>query len=209
MKLLIVLLLFLSPLDKAREKYHKAVQIQNSLKAVEYYRQIIKEAPKTAYSDSSLFRIGMFYYLLGDFEQTINTLEVIYNKGQVSSLYQKACFWLKVSYQNIGDTSKTQEFSKILDTLKMPSNKPITLEGEENKEKTEFYTVQLGAYRDKEWADLFLSHLKEHNVKSYTIQKGEYIRISSGKFLTKEDAEKYLKILQDKGFDGFVILLKP
>ena len=106
MKLLFIILLFIGSIDATKKKYQKATRTGNPLEAIEYYRQIIREAPKSAYADSSLFRIGMFYYLIGDYEQVINTLEVIFNKGDESSLYRKACYWLKFSYRNMEDSTK-------------------------------------------------------------------------------------------------------
>ena len=96
-----VLLLLISAESTIKEKYDKALKIKDPLEAVEYYRQIVKEAPNTPYADSSLFRIGMLYYILGDFNKSINHFELIYKKGAKSTLYSKTCYWLKFCYQNI------------------------------------------------------------------------------------------------------------
>lgn len=213
MKLLFILLLISSTPEAARIKYHKAIRTENPLEAIEYYRQIINDAPKTSYADSSLFRIGMFYYLIGDYDQTISSLEIIYNKGLKSSLYRKACYWLEISWENLGDTTKALEFAKIVENLK--ETKSIKTDTLLKSEKTTvsnqaaLYTVQLGAYRDREWADLFLERLKEHNLESYVIVKGEYIRICSGNFSTRAEAESWLIELNNSGFDGWIIKVKP
>lgn len=213
MKLFLLILLFNTSLDAVIKKYRKAIGIQNPLEAIEYYREIINDTPKTAYADSSLFRIAMFYYLIADYEQVINTLEVIYNKGDESTLYRKACHWLMYSYYNRDDTIKALEFAKIIENLKKSSKikteNPVITHKEEQESQSSLYTIQLGAYRDKEWAELFLLRLTQHGIESFTIIIGDYIKICSGKFNTKADAEFYLEELINKGFDGFIVEIEP
>lgn len=212
MLLFFTLLLFNST-ENVKAKYYKAVRTQNPLDALEYYREIINDAPKTPYADSSLFRIGMFYYLIGDFDQVINTLEIIYNRGNKSTLYQKACYWLKRCYENIEDTVKVKEFASIVDTLgDLTRKEPDSLlinNSDTQIDATMVYTIQLGAYRDREWSDLFLKRLKECNIESHTIEKGEYVKVCSGKFSTRAEADRWLIELRNNGFDGFVIKVKP
>ena len=209
---LLIFLINISTVD-LKKKYHRATGIQNPLEAIEYYREIINDAPKTAYADSSLFRIAMFYYLIGDFEQVINTLDVIYNKGDDFSLYRKSCYWLMYSYYNRDATTKALEFAKIIENLKKSSNikpeNPVITSGEEQKNQSSLYTVQLGAYRDREWAELFLLRLRQHELESFTIVIGDYIKICSGKFNNKADAESHLEVLIIKGFDGFIVEIEP
>ena len=209
---LLILLINISPTE-LKKKYHRAIDIQNPLEAIEYYREIINDAPKTAYADSSLFRIAMFYYLIGDYEQVINTLDVIYNKGDESPLYRKSCYWLMYSYYNRDDTTNALEFSKIIEDLKksnkMELENPVITHKEEPKNQASLYTVQLGAYRDKEWAELFLHRLRQHGLESFTIVIGDYIKICSGKFNDKADAEYHLELLIKEGFDGFIVEIEP
>jgi tetratricopeptide (TPR) repeat protein len=209
------LLIFLISISTAdlKKKYHRATGIQNPLEAIEYYREIINDGSKTAYADSSLFRIAMFYYLIGDYEQVINTLDVINSKGDESPLYRKSCYWLMYSYYNRDDTAKALEYAKIIENLKKTNNlkpeNPVVTHEKEKKDQSSLYTVQLGAYRDREWAELFLLRLKQHNLESFTIEIGDYIKICSGKFNNKEDAESHLEVLINKGFDGFIVEIEP
>lgn len=204
---MINIFLILCIIGSPRTKYNKAKRISNPLEAIEYFRQIINDYPETSYADSSLFRIGMFYYLIGDYEQSKNTLEVIYNKGKQSSLFEKSSFWLKYCYQNSGDTIKALEFEKILDSLEK-ENFSLDIQagtGKTDRKENNYYTIQLGAYRDEEWAELFQDRLEAKNIKSIWIKNGEYIKICSGKFKEEEDAKEWLEELRDKGFDGFII----
>jgi tetratricopeptide (TPR) repeat protein len=212
----------------AKEKYQKALKIKDPLVAVEYYRQVIKEAPHSAYADSSLFRIGMLYYILGDFEKTIDHFELIYKKGKKSSLYSKTCYWLKFCYENVGDSTKAKEIERKVKNLfpkdeekkPPPVKKDIVekksiieeknIEKEKSiqqvEEKTEpgFYTVQLGAYEDPKWLEYFLGKLKENDVEYFIKKVGTYSKIFSGKFDTRSDAENYLEEIKNKGFHGFI-----
>jgi tetratricopeptide (TPR) repeat protein len=209
-----------------KDKYHKALKIKDPLEAVEYYRQIVKDAPKTPHADSSLFRIGMLYYILGDFDKTISHFELIYKRGTKSTLYSKICYWLNLCYENIGDSAKANQIKRKNKTIfslsekpdkkdikQKPTIKPIERKeitqqpGEKKKEvkkEQEFYSIQLGAYEDEKWLAYFLGKLKENNVKYYTNKSGKYTKIFSGKFDTRIEAETHLEDIKNKGFHGFI-----
>ncbi|MEO0293895.1 MAG: SPOR domain-containing protein [candidate division WOR-3 bacterium] len=189
-----------------KEKFKKASQMRDPLKASEYYREIIKEDPKSPYADSSLFRIGMLYYILNDFERASEHLELIFKKGESSPLYQKACYWLSFCYKNKGDTVKARKIKKLLPKESFEDEEEILKNKEEGKEvfPQGFYTVQLGAYEDKKWLEYFIEKLKEKEVEYFIKEISGYSKIYSGKFETKEEAEKYLETLKNKGFYGFV-----
>ncbi|MEJ2355782.1 MAG: SPOR domain-containing protein [candidate division WOR-3 bacterium] len=214
-----VLLLLLNAESTIKEKYNKALKIKDPLEAVEYYRQIVKEAPNTPYADSSLFRIGMLYYILGDFNKTINHFEIIYKKGEKSTLYSKTCYWLKFCYENIGDSTKAKElikknknlFSDEIDKKEVKEQtaietKPPLQKTEVQTKQEEYHTVQLGAYQDKKWLEYFISKLKENDVEYFIKQAGDYSKIFSGKFDTRREAEEYLEEIKSKGFHGFITL---
>jgi len=214
-----VLFLIINAEATIKEKYTKALKIKDPLVAAEYYRQIAQEAPNTPYADSALFRIGMLYYLLGDFERTINHFEIIYKKGGKSTLYSKTCYWLKFCYENIGDSIKAREiirknknlFSDEVDTkttteqTNTETKKLIQQTGKQQK-RLEYHTIQLGAYEDKKWLEYFLGKLKENDVEYFIKQTGDYSKIFSGKFDTRSEAEKHLEEIKNKGFHGFITL---
>ena len=214
-----VLLLLLNAESTIKEKYNKALKIKDPLEAVEYYRQIVKEAPNTPYADSSLFRIGMLYYILGDFNKTINHFEIIYKKGEKSTLYSKTCYWLKFCYENIGDSTKAKElikrnknlFSEETDKKELKEQtvtetKQPLQQTEVQPKQEEYHTVQLGAYQDKKWLEYFIGKLKENDVEYFIKQAGDYSKIFSGKFDTRREAEEYLEEIKSKGFHGFITL---
>jgi tetratricopeptide (TPR) repeat protein len=211
-----ILFILISAEPTVKEKYQKALKMKNPLEAVEYYRRVVKEAPNSPYADSSLFRIGMLYYILGDFEKTIDHFELIYKKGNKSTLYLKTCYWLKFCYENIGDSTKAKQMSKKLKNVHSDGDKKIPAaekkyveaekdirQEEENKE-VGYYTIQLGAYEDKKWLEYFLGKLKENNVEYFIKKAAQYSKIFSGEFETRIEAEKYLEEIKNKGFHGFI-----
>jgi tetratricopeptide (TPR) repeat protein len=211
-----ILIILISVETPIKEKYQKALKIKNPLEAVEYYRQVVNEAPNTPYADSSLFRIGMLYYILGDFGKTIDHLTLIYKRGKKSYLYSKTSYWLKLCYENLGDSAKAKEIERrnknlISETKEQkpdPKEKNIEVEKRikqpEEKKGQGYHTIQLGAYEDEKWLEYFLGKLKENNVSYFIKKEGSYTKIFSGKFDTRIEAEKYLEEIKNKGFHGFI-----
>ncbi len=225
--MVLLVLVFISSGTPLKEKYQEASKIKDPFKAVEYYRQIIKESPKSPYADSSLFRIGMLYYLLGDFEKTIDHFELIFKNGTKSAMFIKTCYWLKYCYGNVGDSTKSKKMEAILlklatkeedkeseiGTKNIPekhiaeekdSIEKTKTESESSEKRTGYYTIQIGAYEDKKWLEYFLAKLKENNVEYFVKEEGSYSKICSGKFENRSEVEKYLEDLKNKGFHGFV-----
>jgi tetratricopeptide (TPR) repeat protein len=221
-----ILLIIINVKSPVKEKYHKALKMKDPLAAGEYYRQVINEAPNTPYEDSSLFRIGMLYYILGDFDKTIDHFELIYKRGKKSTLYSKTCYWLNLCYENVGNTDKaaaikrknknlfpqgseqksTQKKKDVPEEKNVKAEKTIREIKQVKEEKKEegFYSIQLGAYEDEKWLEYFLEKLNENNVEYFLKKAGRYTKIFSGKFDTRIGAEKYLEEIKNKGFHGFI-----
>lgn len=204
----LISLLLVSSIEDAEEKYHSAINIENPLKAMEEFQEIVKEYPDTPYEDSSLFRIAMFYYLLEDYEQTINSLDVIYKKGSSSSLYKKANKWLHISYMNTGDTAKAGNYELSIDTVDADTLSPVEKSDTLIKSEGKVWAVQLSAYRNREWAENFLKTLDNLDIEAYIIKDENFIKVCSGEFSTRTKAVKWLEHLQNKGFDGFIVRIK-
>ena len=96
------------------------------------------------------------------------------------------------------------------------SNKETSLENKaqsnkkynkEKKAKKIFWTIQLGAFLKYEQAKSFLERLSKKidlNSSLFIRKEGNYYKVCLGKFNTKQEALKTLKLLKAKKIDGFI-----
>uniref|UniRef100_A0A7C4Y4F5 SPOR domain-containing protein n=1 Tax=candidate division WOR-3 bacterium TaxID=2052148 RepID=A0A7C4Y4F5_UNCW3 len=178
---MIFILFFLSPADSL---FNIARKEEDPLKAMEIYRRIISDYSKTPFSDSSILRIGMFDFVLGDYKGTINTLNLLL-KSKDETIVESAKYWISLCYITIGDTSKSLEWKK--------------------KEKKNFvYAIQIGAFREERFAKEYMKKFRDEGYDAYIVKIGELIKVFVGKFPDKASAQEELKRLKENNYIGYI-----
>ncbi|HDH91397.1 MAG TPA: SPOR domain-containing protein, partial [Candidatus Aenigmarchaeota archaeon] len=61
----------------------------------------------------------------------------------------------------------------------------------------QYYTIQVGTFRDGQIAKAFKEELKEKECR--VVKTGEYTTVYCGKFDNKQEAKKFLVELKEKG----------
>ncbi|HHE04793.1 MAG TPA: hypothetical protein ENL19_01865 [candidate division WOR-3 bacterium] len=178
---------------EAESLYALATNMENPLKAMEIYRKLVVHYPDLAYADSSMFRIGMFYYIMNDYSQALKSFKIIEKKGKDSPLFKKVRFWIGVCYSLLGDSVKAAKYKK----------------GEEPKKEGEgCFAVQVGAFRVKTWANNLMQRLKLAGFEPFQMKsKSGLMKVMVGRFKNREDAVLALDALNARGFEGFILNL--
>ena len=73
-----------------------------------------------------------------------------------------------------------------------------------NSSSRESFTVQLGSYDSRERASSEASRIRGTEVVGVEVNNRETFRVYYGNFSTPEDAEKSMRDLRRRGYDGFV-----
>jgi TolA-binding protein len=182
--------------------------------AISYYRRVIVSYPQSRYADISHLEIAKINIARKDYENAILTLSELLRKFPDTGVKDEALFWLGVSYISGGQKEQGQT---ILTRLRTDYPKSVWSEralnivpsGETPGIKTEYYTIQVGSYRNKENAEVYASELHD---AGYTVQvveasvKGNiYYRVWVGKYSTLEEAKAFSEKLKASGIKGNVV----
>ena len=165
----------------------EGVLTENGQKAVVIYQKVVDEYPDSKYADAALYRIYSYYYALGLYESATEKL------NKLIADYPKSPY-IKIAKQN-----------------QLPVNPEITQEEEtdttqqknEDIKGTDYkFTIQAGAFSKKENAESL--QLKFENsgifsdIKDKLVAGTTFHVVYVGKFITENDADSFLKTINDK-----------
>ena len=162
------------------------VLTENGQKAVVIYQKIVDEYPDSKYADAALYRIYSYYYALGLYESATEK----FNK-------------LIADYPN-------SPYIKIARQNQLPVNPEITQEDEtditqqnEDVGETDYkFTIQAGAFSNKENAESLQLKFEKSGIfseiKDKLVAGTTFHVVYVGKFVTENDAESFLKTINDK-----------
>ncbi len=165
----------------------EGVLTENGQKAVVIYQKVVDEYPDSKYADAALYRIYSYYYALGLYESATEKL------NKLITDYPKSPY-IKIAKQN-----------------QLPVNPEITQEDEtditqQNNEEVDGieykFTIQAGAFSKKENAESL--QLKFENsgifseIKDKLVAGTTFHVVYVGKFNTENDADSFLKTINDK-----------
>lgn len=179
-----------------------------------YFNKVKTDHPQSRYADIAYLEIAKSYISMKHYQNAIISLTELLRKYPDTSLHDEVMFWLGVSYMSTG---KEEEGISILKDLRKTYPKSVWSEraltiipSKDTPEKTEeYYTVQVGSYRNKNNADNYANEIR---TKGYDVQiiealvKGNtYYRVWVGKFTTMEQAKTFSKELESAGIKGNVV----
>jgi tetratricopeptide (TPR) repeat protein len=162
------------------------VLTENGQKAVVIYQKVVDEYPDSKYADAALYRIYSYYYALGLYEAATEKL----NK-------------LIADYPN-------SPYIKIAKQNQLPVNPEITQEDEtevtqqknEDVKETDYkFTIQAGAFSNIENAESLQLKFEKSGIfseiKDKLVAGTTFHVVYVGKFVNENDAESFLKTIND------------
>jgi len=179
--------------------------------ALLYYNIVIKNYPQARYTDLSYLEIAKNNIARENYKNAITTLHGLLEKFPDTSIKDEVLFWLGVSHISIGQKEIGIGFLK---NLKSSFPKSIWSERAVNIISTgdvsnEYFTVQVGSYRNKPNAQKLLEDLKNKGFNGKIIEAlvmgNTYYRVWVGQFNTVEAAKTFSLILDSLGIKGNVV----
>jgi len=184
--------------------------------ALFYYSKVINSYGQSRFADISHLEIAKIYIARKNYQNSILMLKELLRKYPDTSFRDEVMFWLGVSYVSTG---MEEEGIALLKDLRAQFPKSVWSEraltiipgnGTDTPPVSEeYYTVQVGSYRNKDNADSYAGQLRQ---KGYTVQvvealvKGNtYFRVWVGKYPTIEEAKAFSLTLESVGIKGNVV----
>lgn len=78
-------------------------------------------------------------------------------------------------------------------------------EGEENAPEEKLYRVQVGAYRNREYAEALLSQLQQEGYPAFILKEDGYYKVQAGAFRALDNAVRLEGELRRKGYSTFLV----
>jgi len=173
--------------DDPSVMFLEGVLTENGQKAVVIYQKVVVEYPDSKYADAALYRIYSYYYALGLYESATEKL------NKLITDYPKSPY-IKIAKQN-----------------QLPVNPEITQEDETNitQQKNEDvkgadykFTIQAGAFSKIENAESLQLKFEKSGIfseiKDKLVAGTTFHVVYVGKFVTENDAENFLKTINDR-----------
>ncbi|MDH4210832.1 MAG: SPOR domain-containing protein [candidate division WOR-3 bacterium] len=179
--------------------------------AAQYYYSVINEYAQSRYADIAYLEIAKINIARKNFATAIANLDELLKRYPETEYRDEIMFWQGVSYISVGNTERGES---LLASLQSNFPKSVWSERAANitqkKESIqEYYTVQLGSYRNKENAESYAASLREKGIDVKIVEalvKGHiYYRVWSGQFASLEKAKEHLSKLDSLGLKGNVV----
>jgi TolA-binding protein len=176
-----------------------------------YYYTVINEYPQSRYADITYLEIAKINIARKNFTTAIANLDELLKRYPETEYRDEIMFWQGVSSISTGNTEHGES---LLASLQNKYPKSVWSERAANitQKKAsiqEYYTVQLGSYRNKENAENFAVSLREKGIDVEIVEalvKGHtYYRVWSGRFASLEKAKEHLSKLNSLGLKGNVV----
>jgi len=169
-------------------KFLEGVLTENGQLAVVIYQDIVDNYSTSKYADAALYRIFSYYYALGLYETAQKKLDQLI-------LDYAGSPYIKIAQQNKFPADEDVAADKEEDSTKVGV--------EETAAEQEFkFTIQAGAFSNRDNAESLKADFLNSGIFSETKDKlvgGTMFHVVYvGKFLTENDAEGFLQVINKK-----------
>lgn len=169
-------------------KFLEGVLTENGQLAVVIYQDIVDNYSTSKYADAALYRIFSYYYALGLYETAQKKLDRLI-------LDYPGSPYIKIAQQNKFPEDKEVAIDKQTDSTEV--------NGEETVVEQEYkFTIQAGAFSNRNNAESLKAEFLNSGIFSETKEKlvgGTMFHVVYvGKFLTKNDAEGFLQVINNR-----------
>lgn len=169
-------------------KFLEGVLTENGQMAVVIYQDIVDNYPQSKYADAALYRIFSYYYALGLYETAQKKLDQLILEYPGSP-------YIKIAQQNKFPADEDVAVDKEEDSTKVNVEETVA-EQEYN------FTIQAGAFSNRNNAESLKAEFLNSGIFSETKEKlvgGTMFHVVYvGKFLTENDAESFLQVINEK-----------
>lgn len=182
--------------------------------ALFYFNKVKTDYPQSRYADISYLEIAKSNIARKKYQNAIITLNELLRKYPDTNLQDEIMFWLGVSYMS---SDKEKEGISILENLRKTYPKSVWSEralaiipSKDTPEvPQEYYTVQVGSYRNKSNAEKYAEEIRKKDFSVQIVEalvKGNtYYRVWVGEFSTIEQAKTFSRELESLGIKGNVV----
>lgn len=180
-----------------------------------YYNRVVKNYPQARYADVAYLEIAKINIARKKYQGAIITLNELVRNYPETSMKDEIMFWLGVSYVSSG---KESEGISILKELRSAYPKSVWSEralaiipsSDTPVPSTEYFTVQVGSYRNKSNADNYAAEMQGKGFEAVhiveAVVKGNtYYRVWVGKFSSIDEAKTFSQKLESMGIKGNVV----
>jgi len=178
----------------------EGVLTENGQKAVVIYQNIVDKYPNSKYADAALYRLYSYYYALGLYESAKEKLDQLVSKYPDSP-------YIKIAKQN--QLPVNPEIAREENVAKEDSIPPPPPPQVKQSEQDYKFTIQAGAFSNGGNAQTLKAGFDKSGifseVKDKQVAGTVFHVVYVGKFMTKDEADGFLKTINDKfGLNGRV-----
>ncbi len=191
--------------------YYLARLTTNPDSSIQYYRTIVNKYPHSRYAEVAHLEIAKIFIGRQDFKNALVTLNQLSKDYPNSEIKDEALFWTGVVFIEMGNKEsgyKTLQelisaYPKSIWTNRAKNLIPPTIP------QKEYYTVQVGSFRNKENAEKKLVELKmkgfDARIVEAVVMDKIYYRVWIGEFETMEQANSLAAKIDSLGIKGNVV----
>lgn len=182
--------------------------------ALFYFNKVKTDYPQSRYADISYLEIAKSNIARKKYQNAIISLNELLRKYPDTNLQDEIMFWLGISYMS---SDKEKEGISILENLRKTYPKSVWSERaltiiplkDTPEVPQEYYTVQVGSYRNKSNAENYAEEIRKNGFSVQTVEalvKGNtYYRVWVGTLSTIEQAKAFSQELESLGIKGNVV----